>query len=268
MPIRPLPLRPERARLLTLLCAGIALLPSLAPAQSTTPADLEAEMDRWIALERRTADERNRWRSAKQVLETSLEVLKKERAALQEQAGSNELSATLFKNRLDLVQRGTESHETAHTRLAAAIDTFEPRLRALLPRLPDPLREKIDPLVRRLAAEAGGESSSLSERAQTLVAALSSIDQFNNTLTLRHQLRDDGNGRTIDVRVLYWGLTVAYAIDASGRRAWILSPGAEGWTWRPSDGDAVAIAKLLDVHDKQRSPELVVLPVAGIGGGE
>ncbi len=227
---------------------------------------LKAQADRWIELERRIADERNEWRTDKEILETSVEVLKKEQSGLRSKLEANELATSLFKRRLEQTQAEMAEHQAGHETLGAGIADLERRIEILATRLPPPLLEKVGPMVDKLKAPAGESALSPSERTQTVVSILSSIDLFNNTLTLTHELRQRPTGQTIDVKVLYWGLAIAYAVDAPASQAWLVTPGADGWTWHDQSGNVTRIKALIDTYEKQRSPDLIELPVNMKGG--
>lgn len=243
-------------------------LPSLAlfSAESEDLDGLKSQADRWIELELRTAAEKNQWRSAKEVLEDSRTVLQKEKAALEAKLEANELATRLFRTRYETAEAELAEHEAAQTLLRSRGDAVEARLRNVLPRLPEPLRDMIDPQLSKLENRDGENAISVSQATQTLVSVLSTIDRFNNTLTLTHQLRANAAGETVDVRVLYWGLAVAYAVDARGENAWMLVPGADGWDWHDQNANAAEITALMAIYEKQQNPRLVVLPASLTGG--
>ncbi len=260
----PCPSALRRAVVVAVAACGLAgLAPSPLPAADA--AELKAQADRWVELEKKTADERAEWRTQKEVLAASVGVLEKERAALRARLEANELAAGLFNTKVDNARAELAAHETAHAALARGCAALEDRLRTLLVRLPEPLQDKVRPLLEAPAPADGGEIA-VSERARKLAAALTAIDQFNNSLTLTHHLRkDEAGGDVFDVKVLYWGLATGYGIDARGTRAWVLTPGASGWQWREEPVRVKEIGTLLAVYEKRHTPELVVLPAGGEG---
>lgn len=248
------------------LLALAVLLPTLFSAESDDLDGLKSQADRWIELELRIAREKDQWRSEKEVLEDSRDVLQKEQIALQAKLEANELATRLFRTRFESAEAELAEHEEAQELLRARGDALEARLRSVLPRLPEPLRESIDPQLSKLENRDGEDAISVSQATQTLVSVLSTIDRFNNTLTLTHQLRADATGETIDVKVLYWGLALAYAVDARGEDAWLLVPGADGWEWRDQKANAAEITALMAIYEKQQNPRLVALPASLTGG--
>ena len=235
-------------------------------AEAENADTLKAQTDRWIELEKRSADERNDWRTQKEILVTSIDVLKKERTSLLSTIEANDLAAGLFKVRLDNARTEFAAHETAQASLETNGAALEKRLRALFLRLPDPLKEKVGPLLQKMESAPDGAPPSVAEKTRALVSALTAIDLFNNTLTLTHHLRPNPPGETLDVKVLYWGLAVGYGIDAQGARAWMLTPGALGWEWKEASAHVREIRTLIAVYEKQQSPEVVALPLGSEGG--
>jgi hypothetical protein len=250
------------------LVSSSVLLALLVPTTfaSTMAEDLKAQADRWIELERRTADEAARWRTDKEVLETSIQVLTREQTGLRTRLDANAVAAELFQSRLAQTESGLREQTDANAALEARCREIEARLLALAPSLPPPLAVKIDTMMKKLSRPAEERAAGAAERAQMVVSILSAIDLFNNTLTLTHELRPAGDGTTIDVKVLYWGLAMGYAVDAPGSQAWLLAPGPQGWTWTPREADAPEIARLFDIYEKRVRPDLVELPVRVAGG--
>lgn len=260
------PHAPLLARLV-LVVGWVVLPPAILIAADSGPVDaLKAEADRWIDLEARAASERNDWRAQKEVLETSVAVLQQERALLETKVEANDVAADLFRARIDKARTDQQTHQTAHAAVAETCAALEKRLRALWPRLPEPLQEKTRAQLDRLAAgnlEAG--RMGVSERMQIVILILTAIDQFNNSLTIAHHLRDNGAGQTVDVKVLYWGLAMGYGIDTRGEHAWLLRPGPQGWTWEDATDQREAIDTLIKVRERQ-TPVFVVLPAGETGG--
>ena len=132
---------------------------------------------------------------------------------------------------------------------------------SLSKRLPSPLSDKIAPFIAKIPTAETSTVAPLPNRLQNVVAIMTLVDEFNNDLHLTHTIKELDNGEVIDVRVLYWGLGAAYAINGSGDRAWTLKPSDEAWLWNAADQDAIAIKKLFDVYDKTLEPTLVGLPI-------
>lgn len=245
----------------------IALVGPVVAADSTPSSSADEwkqRAERWLELERRTADEGNAWRAEREALETSRELMKTENERLQKRLDANALARDLFLKRLNTLQADLSEQETASTDLRAGLAAVEMRLRGVRERLPVPLREQVDDLFRRLnrGDETEGGAVTLSERAQTLVSIMTLMDQFNSRVTLTHHLYRDDDGGELDVQVLYWGLAMGLAVDVNGTRAWMLTPTDTGWSWQDHSDSAAAVRQLVDIHSREVRPALVSVPVA------
>ena len=73
------------------------------------------------------------------------------------------------------------------------------RVKAILATLPEPLVEKIKPLIRRLPNDPNNTKLSLGERVQNVVGILSQADKFNSTITLSNESREIAEGKVVQV---------------------------------------------------------------------
>ena len=261
-----LPCTPWPAVAIFGLCALVTI--PVRAADLSEADQMKRDADRWIELEQRAADERNDWRTQREVLAASVEALKTGQTNLRAKVESNNLAADLFRSRVEKLRTELTAHESGHAALNTGCEALEQRLQALWARLPEPLQETIKPQLDKLEAPPGATPLPASERAQLLISALTAVDQFNNSLTVTHQLRPDGAGETLDVKVLYWGLAMGFGIDATGQHAWVLTPGAAGWTWTDATGQVDEIRTLVEIQEKQQNPELVMLQVGSEGGAQ
>jgi len=250
------------------LVINFCLLAPVAKSDETTERRdtirrIEDNTDRWIELQRRISDEQNQWETEQEMITSRLAVLRKEQDLLRENLDSYRLANELYeKNRLNVFRELDELLEASET-VGKRLIEFESRVLTMAGSLPAQLRENLDPLFRQIdgAGKEQEEERSIADRSQTLIAVMSAIAQFGNTVNLTHTVRSSPlDGREFDVKVLYWGLAFAYAADAPGKRAWLLLPTADGWIWEDRSDQAKRFKALIDIYGKQREPELVTLP--------
>ena len=231
-------------------------------------SQVEKTMDRWVELEQRVAVEENAWGSERELLVNTAAALTKEQASLSRNLASFELASRLYENNLKGVTAEIDRIKVANDKFSVDLGLLEKQVRDLGPSLPEPLMKHVNPLLANTGKGEGDEERSMAERSQNLMAILSAISQFANSLTLTHSLRtSDSDGSRFDVEVLYWGLAIGFATDAAGSRGWILRPGESGWTWEEFPDGGPDIKTLIGVYKKQREPVLVTLP-ASIRGFE
>lgn len=252
-----------RKSLLSLATASLLCLPQLVLAQNDDPIKaIEEQTDRWIELETRIARERNQWKTDRQLLKNSIDLLHTENRALQSMLESNQSASKVLLRNLDSLQSTIEENEAGLAALQEPLDRFEARLNSLAPQLPDPLRAEVTSLLAKVKPAPDKPKVTPSTRVQTLVSVLAAIDKFNNSLTVANSTRPDPNGGEVSVRVLYWGLAAGFALDRANQRAWTVSPTEEGWTWSEANQAYLQIADLFQLYESDvQDPRLVLLPM-------
>ena len=141
-----------------------------------------------------------------------------------------------------------------------SIQKLEVQMKRVVKTLPSPLVEKIKPLIRRLPKDSANTKLSLGERVQNIVGILSQADKFNATITQTSESRELNSGKIVEVRTLYWGLAMAYYVDASGAYAGIGHPGEDGWEWPQIEGAGPHIKQLFAVYEGSEEIQFVAVP--------
>jgi hypothetical protein len=126
---------------------------------------------------------------------------------------------------------------------------------------PDPLRERIEPLYKRVPTTPAAARLSLGERMQNIIGILSEVDKFNSAVTVVSEIKKADDGKEVAVRTMYLGLGAAYYVDKSGTTAGVGVPGDDGWQWTARNDLAPKIAKLIYIYENASAAEFVPLPV-------
>ena len=106
------------------------------------------------------------------------------------------------------------------------------------------------------------EKLGLNSRLQPLVQILTEAERFNSKLwTVTHPLMVDGVNKQMNV--LYFGLSVAYAVDDSGSVALEGRSSASGWTFTIMEGGDIAqqVQTLYKAADGSGESQMVTLPL-------
>jgi len=246
------------------LCLSVTGLHVIADDRIT---NLESTADQWIDLEINASKERSAWKSERVLLESTIRSLEMEQAFLNEEVASNQLAADLYTKNFENVATAISDKKSALDTLKERLQAYEARLKLLLPRLPEPLSRDIRPLVGKLGEKIDDHPVSVASRVQNVVTILTTIDQFNNSLTVTHQIRKTPDGGEFDTQVIYWGLAFGFAVDALGERSWRLSASDNGWRWEEDNEIATELVALIDIYERNREPELLTLPVSLAKGG-
>ncbi|MES1167858.1 MAG: hypothetical protein ABUL61_01680, partial [Oleiharenicola lentus] len=69
-----------------------------------------------------------------------------------------------------------------------------------------------------------------------------------------------GEAAPKSLEVIYWGLSHGYALDRAAGKAWLGSPGPQGWQWEARPEAAKDVARLIAIASDKADPDFVVVP--------
>lgn len=245
------------------VCVGLASI-FISPAIASLPVEsvdrVEADTDRWIELQSKIAKTRADWRSEEALLRSTIKLLESEESTLKSNLEANEQASSVYLGNRDRLKESIEKRASALGDLSEPLAKIESELTAVLPRLPEPLLDELAIHLGKMDGEEGGEIA-VSARVQSLVAALTAIDRFGNSLTAARVTRPGPESGEVSVRVLYWGLACGYGVDEANKRAWVILPRAAGWEWKQKDELFLPISEMIANYEKDSTdPRLINLP--------
>ena len=218
-------------------------------------------LEKWIETRKLVSQEKRDWAEGKETLEQRIELVEREIASLRERIQSAEGSiAEADRGRAELIGQNDGLKASSNV-LEGAAAGLEQRLRELLVRLPEPIRERVRPLSQRLPEPEAKIEVGLSDRFQNLVGILNEVDKFNRALTVLSEVRDLEGGAAAEVDTLYVGLGQGYYVNASNTTAGIGTSTAEGWAWTPANEAALQIREALRVLSNERLADFIQLPI-------
>ena len=144
--------------------------------------------------------------------------------------------------------------------VAARTAGLERDLKVLVPRLPEPIKTKVEPLIARMPADPEHTSISVAERLQNVVGILNEVGKFNGEITLATEVRTLADGKPSEVRTIYVGLAQAYYVSAGGE-AGIGRPSENGWNWEARPNLAKDVQHAVEILQTKAKPAFVPLPV-------
>ncbi|MDQ8181240.1 DUF3450 family protein [Pelagicoccus sp. SDUM812005] len=245
--------RPRGLFLAALFCIGSGWCQS----DSGGIAVIESDTDRWIELQSQIARSKNEWKSERALLESSIEILEAERKTLEQAIESNATASEVYTTNRDRLKAKVEEQRESLQSLAEPLRLLETKVKLLAPRLPEPLKREVNSHLSKVDAA----NAPVTSRAQSLVASLTAIDRFSNSLSSHRVARPAPNGGEVSVRVLYWGLAVAYGVDEANGRAWVIRPGPSGWDWQQRDEIFGPVLELIESYESDtENPRLIELP--------
>jgi hypothetical protein len=261
------PLAPELSAQTNAPVATNAPTPA-APAMkvtSETAPIIEATREtltKWVETKQLISKEKSEWASGKDILEDRVRLAEAETTTVRDKL--KEISTAVAeaqKKRDELAAQNDKLKATAEKSKAMVI-AAEKKLRPLLPQLPEPLREKLKPIIARFPEDSEKSTASMAERLQNVLGILDQASAFNSTVASVKELRTFPDGTRAEVTTVYLGLSQAYYTNREGTLAGIGHPGPDGWIWKPDNANGKKI--LLAVHileGKEKGATFIDLPV-------
>lgn len=206
-------------------------------------------IDDWVETRQIISKERSDWKIERDLLNKTKKLLSSEVSRLDSELADLKASETALDAERSSLAEDKEALKSAAAVVSNSIGSLENQLKGILPSLPDPLIEKIKPLIRRLPEDPNSTDLSLGQRVQNIVGILSQTDKFNNTITLTSEAREFDSGKVVQVSTLYMGLASAYYVDDSGANAGIGSPTRNGWEWNSLKGSGSKIQQLVEIYE-------------------
>ncbi len=247
----------------TKLLLGLVLGASVSTLNLNAQPNLESTrdvLDQWVQTKQITSKEKSDWRLEKSILADTQKLLSSELKRLETSLEDLKNSATAADEDRSKLTAQKEASAEASAVVEGSIQGLEIQMKRIVKTLPTPLVEKIKPLIRRLPKDSANTKLSLGERVQNIVGILSQADKFNATITQTSESRELDSGKIVKVRTLYWGLAMAYYVDASGAYAGIGHPGEDGWEWPQIEGAGPQIKQLLAVYEGSEGIQFVEVP--------
>jgi hypothetical protein len=242
------------------LASGLTIAASDATATATTPDAARASLAKWVETQQLIAKEKQDWQQGKQILQSRIDAVNGEIAALQERLKeTRRVGAEASGKKAGEVAKN-ETLQRAGSELATWVAGLEAGLRTLQARLPEPLLQKVKPLYDRMPAAGSSTIVSLAERYQNVVGVLNEVGKFNNDITMVTEVRTLSDGKPAEVRTVYVGLAQAYFVSPKGD-AGIGRPGDSGWSWTAASDIAPQIEQVVEVLQNKAKPHFVSLPV-------
>jgi chaperonin cofactor prefoldin len=248
------------ARMGALLLAGAAASHAQEPAQPNLQSSRDT-VAKWVETQQILAREKKDWQDGKEILERRVELLESEIRSLETKL--EESRSTLGeadRRRYEVVSEG-ESLRVATAALAERVERLEGKVRTLLSRSPEPLRNRVAPLSQRLPAPGTATTLSLGERYQNAIGVLNEVNKFQRDVTVASEIRTLSDGARVEVQALYLGLAQGYYVTADGSAAGVGVPTDEGWDWTQSNDLAPAVQQAISILQNESVPAYVPLPV-------
>lgn len=249
---------------LVLLAGGVGVWMSVPISAAESDGEIDGTrtaLEKWVETRRLISREKRDWEEGRQLVRDRLELVQREIDSLQARtAGAEENLAEADRRRMELFQENAELKE-ASASYAVTLEDLEQQTLSLLPRLPEPVIERVRNLSQRVPKDPAATKLSLSERYMNIVGILNEVDRFNREISLKSEVHELPDGSTAEVAVFYVGLGQAYYVTNNGEHAGVGSATAEAWVWTPNDDAAANIQKAINILKNEVTAEYVRLPI-------
>ncbi len=218
-------------------------------------------LEKWVECRKVISAEERDWALGKEMLNERVDLLQQEVDSLKlKTAEAQESLGEADQKRVGLVEENEKLKE-ASAALAGTVLSLEKKTRALLCRLPEPIRTRVKPLSQRIPLDAEETKLSLAERFQNVVGILNEVNKFAREITLTSEVRSLPDGTSAEVTALYVGIAYAYYAGADGTIAGVGTASPEGWVWASKDDAAAQIMDAISILKNEQVAAFVQLPV-------
>ena len=238
---------------------ALGLLTSPASAQQID--ETRDTLEQWVETRRVLSNEKRDWALGKELLTERIELVKREVASLQERIASAEESIAEADRKRDELVAENDRLKGSSDALAKTVGGLEERARKLLAQMPEWVQERVRPLSQQFPDDPEDTRLSLGQRFQNVIGVLDTVNKLHRQITTTSELRTLPDGSTAEVSALYVGLSMGYFVTADGLAAGVGSGTPEGWAWTPADQAAEQITHAIAIHQDEKSPEFVPLPM-------
>ena len=228
---------------------------------------LKDSVREWIETMREIQTAEDAWERDRILLEDQRSALESEIGDLTERVKEAKVGKEgADKESLDEISR-RDALVAANDLLAVEVRKLETAMIGRLPALPRPLAE--EPRVKELMEQVrqdvtltGKEAEAgLTKRLNNVLNLLTEAEKWQQTVHLRDELHVSDGGQKFNMKVIYFGLGAAYAVNGAGDFALVGAPGAEGWIFETRNDLADDIRQMVDVLNGDVDARFVELPI-------
>jgi septal ring factor EnvC (AmiA/AmiB activator) len=246
-----------------ILACGTCMMPAASSADDNAARieNTKSVLEQWVQTKRIISQEKMDLALAEEMLNERIELARNEIESLNAKIKDAEESIDQAdKKRQEMIDENEKLKESSST-LFDIVGSLEAKAKNLLTRLPDPIRERVKPLSRRIPDDTQESKLSLAERFQNVVGILNEIDKFNREISLLSEVRNLDDGTSVEVTAMYIGIGYGCYVSGDGRIAGTATPTDDGWVWKPATQAASQIAEAIAIMKNEKAATFVQLPV-------
>lgn len=254
-------------RIYHLLAAALLLTPCYGQAAPKDPnQQMREDITRWMETMSRIQREESDWTRDREVLANYKEGLASEISSLKQSITEAETrKAGADKKSFDLSAE-RDRYAASQSELGKRLRTLEQQMSSRLGVFPRPLMEEpkvaqaIADLKVALALPDDKIEENVTKRLLNIITLLNEAEKFQQTVHVRPELHKDKSGREFNMRVIYFGLAMGYAVNDDGTLALSGRPSDQGWVFEETPTLAIDIKQLLASTTGDTEAAFIQLP--------
>ena len=220
--------------------------------------EVQSQLEQWVKTRQLISEEASSWEAEKATLTELNSVRQQESVQLDEFVTAAGQRVAEISDKRTAFAKEEADLKAWRSELEKRLADLRPKLAPLLPRLPPPLREKIEESLIRI--ESPDPDEPLQNRTRDILLVLQSYLDFQNTFTVDSDVREiDGARREIDI--LYLGMTQAWYVDTKGKHSGYGHPSNAGWEWTEDASIAANVRAAIEIQTKRAMADFVELPI-------
>lgn len=219
-------------------------------------------LEKLLETQRLISKEENDWRVGRELMQERIALIRQESESLNERIGQTKQDMAETEAKVAELRAHNDALKDGIKPLVSDIKVLEFRVLGMLPRTPEPVRQRVAPLSHRIPANPAETKLGLSERYQNVVGVMNELNKTAREISVASEIRTLLDGRQVEVTVFYIGLSQAYYVNEKGRLAGVGKLGMLGeWAWEEHNDSVDAIAAILGIYRGERQPAYIPVPV-------
>jgi hypothetical protein len=250
-----------------LLAAALLLSPSYGQTASQDPnQQMREEIARWMETMSRIQREESDWARDREVLANYKEGLANEITSLKQSISEAETRKAGADKKSHDLSSERDRYAASKAELAKRLRTLEQQMSSRLGVFPKPLTEEpkvaqaVSDLKVALALPDDKTEDNVTKRLLNVITLLNEAEKFQQTVHVRPELHKDKSGREYNMRVIYFGLAMAYAVNDDGTLALSGKPTEQGWVFEEAPTLSNDIQRLLGATTGDSEAAFIQLP--------
>jgi DNA repair exonuclease SbcCD ATPase subunit len=251
----------------SILLLSLMALPAIS--QEASPLEQTREQLRsWLETKQKEQTEINEWKNDQEVLTNYKEGLIKEIATYKQQIADAKILAGAADQESSNKITARDQFIAAEKLLSTELRKMEEEFATIIPLLPPPVARAakisvgIETLKKNLALPIDAQAEDVAKRLANITELMAEAEKFQQGVNIFPELHKKTDGSEYNMQVVYFGLSIAYAVNEDSTFAMIGVPSETGWKFTEANELAADIQKLLVTATTEKDVSFTNLPIS------